>query len=187
MLTSAGMTMGTPAYMSPEQAAADPETDHRADNYAFGCMAYELLAGKPPFMDPSPRKLLAAHMTEPPRPIAELRRDTPPALASLVMRSLAKEAADRPQSAGEIVRILNAVTSGEEEPRTPSIRSSLDRRRMRMAGLYMGAFLAIALLGELAVVTLRLPAWTLMLVLVPMVLALPVVLRRIQAAQREPV
>ena len=68
-LTQLGTAIGTPAYMAPEQAAGDPDTDHRADIYAFGCMAYELLAGHPPFHGLSPHKLMAAHMGETPRPI----------------------------------------------------------------------------------------------------------------------
>ena len=63
--------------MAPEQAAGDPDIDHRADIYAFGCMAYELLAGQPPFHGRTPARILAAHMGEAPRPIAELRPDAP--------------------------------------------------------------------------------------------------------------
>src|SRR5687767_11029345 len=60
-LTQIGTSIGTPAYMAPEQAAGDPATDHRADIYSYGCMAYELLAGRPPFVEKSPRRLMAAH------------------------------------------------------------------------------------------------------------------------------
>ncbi len=91
-LTQVGTSIGTPAYMSPEQAAGDPDTDHRADIYSFGCVAYELLAGRPPFVESSPRKLLAAQMGERPKPIAELRPDTPANLADLTMRCLEKDA-----------------------------------------------------------------------------------------------
>src|SRR5215203_3958854 len=76
-LTQLGTAIGTPAYMAPEQAAGDPDTDHRADIYAFGCVAYELLAGHPPFHGLSPHKLIAAHMGETARPIEELRPDSP--------------------------------------------------------------------------------------------------------------
>ena len=67
-LTSLGVALGTPAYMAPEQAAADPQVDHRADLYAWGCLAYECLAGQPPFTGRQPAALLAAHMAERPRP-----------------------------------------------------------------------------------------------------------------------
>ena len=60
----------------------------RADLYSFGCMAYEMLAGQPPFANRTPQRIMAAHMAEPPRPVQELRADTPPSLAALVMRCL---------------------------------------------------------------------------------------------------
>jgi len=65
-ITSLGMALGTPAYMSPEQASADPAVDHRSDIYAFGVLAYELLTGQTPFVGRTPQNLLAAHVTETP-------------------------------------------------------------------------------------------------------------------------
>src|SRR6185436_7318822 len=90
-LTQIGTSIGTPAYMAPEQAAADPATDHRADIYSFGCMAYEMLAGRPPFVAKTPARLLAAQMGERPQPVAEVRAETPPLLAELVMKCLEKD------------------------------------------------------------------------------------------------
>ncbi|MES2124505.1 MAG: serine/threonine-protein kinase, partial [Gemmatimonadota bacterium] len=88
-LTSVGMTLGTPAYMAPEQAAADPTVDHRADIYALGIVAYEMLTGRLPFAGGTPQALLAAHVTTPPISITSLRPDLPAPLASLIMRCLA--------------------------------------------------------------------------------------------------
>ena len=82
-LTRVGIALGTPAYMAPEQVAGDPDIDHRADFYAFGCMAYELLAGRPPFTERSPQKLLRAHLHEVAPAVSDLRTDTPPELARL--------------------------------------------------------------------------------------------------------
>ena len=110
-LTSIGVALGTPAYMAPEQAAADPHTDHRADIYAFGAMAYEMLAGHPPFAGRSAQGMLAAHATESPPSIASVRPATPPRLAELVMRCLEKRPADRPQNAGEILQALDSVAT----------------------------------------------------------------------------
>jgi serine/threonine-protein kinase len=113
-LTGTGIALGTPSYIAPEQAAADPTTDGRADLYSLGAMAYEMLTGTAPFPGRSAQATLHAHATEPPRPVSEQRPTTPPALADLVMHCLEKRPADRPQSADEVQQILEAVptTSG---------------------------------------------------------------------------
>jgi eukaryotic-like serine/threonine-protein kinase len=126
-LTSLGVALGTPAYMAPEQAAADPSADLRADVYSLGAMAYEMLTGAPPFAGRTPRAMLAAHATEEIPPVVERRRATPTALASLVMRCLEKHPADRPQSAEEILATLDtiiATPSGESPPTTASSPAS---------------------------------------------------------------
>ena len=108
-LTSMGMALGTPAYMAPEQAAADPATDHRADLYALGVVGYELLTGRTPFGGITPQQQLAAHATQTPAPVGGERPAVPPALAALIMRCLEKRPADRPQTAGEVVQVLESV------------------------------------------------------------------------------
>src|SRR6266704_2718568 len=110
-LTSLGVALGTPAYMSPEQASADPSVDHRTDIYSVGVLAYELLTGQPPFAGRTPQHLLAAHVTEAPEAITRRRASLPPALAALVMRCLEKRPADRPQSASEVVHALDDITT----------------------------------------------------------------------------
>jgi eukaryotic-like serine/threonine-protein kinase len=106
-LTQVGTTVGTPAYMAPEQIAADPDVDARADIYSFGVMAYEMLAGGPPFASLTPQALLAAHLAERPRPLGDVRPGLPPLLVQLVMRCLEKDREKRPQSAREIVDALD--------------------------------------------------------------------------------
>ena len=97
----AATSIGTPAYMAPEQAAGDPATDHRADFYSFGILAYELLSGQTPFHGLPPARMLAAQLSERPRDIREIRPDTPVALAQIVMRCLEKSPDDRPQNGAE--------------------------------------------------------------------------------------
>ncbi|MEO6444029.1 MAG: serine/threonine-protein kinase [Gemmatimonadaceae bacterium] len=111
-LTQVGTSIGTPAYMAPEQAAGDPDVDHRADIYVLGATAYELLAGHAVFANRTPQRMLAAHMSEMPVPVAQLRPDTPQQLADLVMQCLAKDPANRPQDAREILLGLEAVSGG---------------------------------------------------------------------------
>ncbi len=147
-LTQAGVSLGTPAYMSPEQIAGDPNVDHRADLYAWGCMAYEMLAGDPPFVGTSPHRMLAAHLGEAPRPITGRRHDTPPGLAQLVMRCLAKDPSARPAGADELLRELEAVATpvdGSIGPQGPAARSSPWRRIAIATGVV--AVLAVALIA----------------------------------------
>jgi serine/threonine-protein kinase len=105
-MTQAGAGIGTPAYMAPEQAVGDPETDHRADLYSFGCLAYEVFTGKPPFHDLPTHQLIAAHVGTVPPPLRTLRGDVPSGVDSLITKCLAKDPAQRPQSASELIESL---------------------------------------------------------------------------------
>ena len=109
-LTSAGFALGTPTYMAPEQATADPGTDHRADLYSVGVLGYELLTGAPPFTG-SPQQVITQHLTTPPAPITSKRADVPDALADAITRALAKYPAERPGTAREMSAALDAVTT----------------------------------------------------------------------------
>ena len=175
-LTQIGTSIGTPAYMAPEQAAADPATDHRADIYSFGCLAYEMIAGRPPFLAKSPQKLLAAQMGETPQPVSELRPDVPAALAQLVMKCLAKDADERPQRASDIVHVLETVTSSSAHPAMPMILAS-GRGMFRRAMLaYVVAFVIVAVVAKAAIVAVGLPDWVFPGALIVMALGLPVIL-----------
>ena len=108
-LTGTGVTLGTAAYMAPEQATADPLLDHRVDIYALGAMAYEILAGQPPFRGANPQQVIAGHLTRHPDALSVYRPSVPPGLDAIVMRSLEKNPGDRWQSADEMVRALDAL------------------------------------------------------------------------------
>jgi len=152
-LTSVGVALGTPAYMAPEQAAGDPNIDHRADIYAFGAMAYEMLGGRPPFTGLSPHQMLAAHIMEPVPPLTDTRPSVPPTLAELVMRCLEKNPPDRPQTAAEVYQVLEslATTSGSATVTSAraTLRHVLRRPRNRRVALGAGAVL-LALVAWLA-------------------------------------
>jgi eukaryotic-like serine/threonine-protein kinase len=109
-ITATGTSLGTPAYMAPEQAVGDP-VDARADLYAWGMVAYEMLSGRHPFADKTTaQSLIAAHLMDNPPPLRALD-ETSPALASLVLQCLAKDARSRPESAAELLRAFDAVTT----------------------------------------------------------------------------
>jgi serine/threonine-protein kinase len=109
-VTSAGIAIGTPAYMAPEQLAGDATADHRMDIYAVGLLAYELVTGVSPFTGPSPRETLAAQLTRDPKPLHEISPAIPRTLSALIMRCLAKDPAQRPQTADEILHELDSLT-----------------------------------------------------------------------------
>ena len=117
-VTTLGVAVGTPNYMSPEQAAADPNIDHRSDIYAVGVMAYELLTGRPPFTGGTPQQVLAAHITEAPDSVTKRRPAISPALDAIILRCLAKRPADRFQSAQDLLAQLEplATPSGGMTP-----------------------------------------------------------------------
>jgi serine/threonine-protein kinase len=106
-MTGVGTSLGTPAYMAPEQAAADPSTDHRADLYALGIVAYEMLTGAPPFHGRTPQALLAAQLSEIPAPLTSRRYDVSVPLSTLIMQCLEKEPGKRPKSANDVLRALD--------------------------------------------------------------------------------
>ena len=175
-LTQLGTSMGTPAYMAPEQAVGDPDTDARADIYALGCMAYELLAGHPPFHDRSPQRVLAAQISETPKPIASIRPDAPTALCDLVMRCIAKDADDRPQSAAEVILALNVATSGWGVPSLPPVLLQGPGAFRRALIGYAVAVIIVAIVVRAATITIGLPDWVMPGALAVMALGLPVIL-----------
>jgi eukaryotic-like serine/threonine-protein kinase len=141
-ITQLGTALGTPAYMPPEQASG-ALVDHRADVYALGCTAYELLTGRPPFHGRPTNQLILAHLTEEPAPIGAARGELPRELAETVMRCLAKEPAARP-SAAEIARTLDGglTPSTVTTQHAPTTRA-MAHGRARVA-LIVGGAIALA-------------------------------------------
>src|SRR5262245_10963838 len=114
-ITATGMAVGTPAYMSPEQASGTANVDARSDVYSLGCVFYEMLTGEPPFTGPTPQAILSRVLTEAPRAVRQTRPGVPPAIDAAAARAIARVAADRFQTAGEFGA---AVGQAEEARRT---------------------------------------------------------------------
>src|SRR5256885_3547889 len=149
-LTSLGVALGTPAYMSPEQAAADPTTDHRSDLYSVGAVAYEMLSGQQLFSARSPQAMLAAHAMEDPEPLEKRRKSVPPQLAAVIMRSLEKHAADRQQSAAEMLAQLDAAVtpSAATTPYTGTMPARKVASSGRSSIMAIGAAILLLALGS---------------------------------------
>jgi serine/threonine-protein kinase len=111
-LTQVGLTLGTPAYMSPEQASADEEIDGRSDVYSLACVLYEMLAGQPPFTGSGAREIMLRQVTAPPPSARVARPDLPPEVDAVLARALAKDPAARFPTAGDFGRALARAVSG---------------------------------------------------------------------------
>jgi tetratricopeptide (TPR) repeat protein/tRNA A-37 threonylcarbamoyl transferase component Bud32 len=168
-LTTAGMALGTPSYMAPEQAAADPNVDHRADLYALGAMGYEMLTGRPPFTGRTPQEVLAAHLTQRPEPVTASRPAIPGPLNIAIMRCLEKRPSDRYQTAEELLAVLEPIGT-PSGGMTPTQTRPVDAMRvedpwyghpLRVGGLFL--LVAAAVLGLVYFLTIQLglPDWVL--------------------------
>ena len=149
-LTQAGIALGTPAYMSPEQAAGDPAVDHRADVYAWGLLAYELLAGAHPFADRhSVQSLITAQLVEQPRALETVAPDVPSDISALVMRCLAKNPSARPPNGRAIVDALPTTTgAGRVRKGTPRLPLRRTRTLAVATGIIVAGAGATYLLGH---------------------------------------
>jgi tRNA A-37 threonylcarbamoyl transferase component Bud32 len=171
-LTQLGTSLGTPAYMAPEQVAGDPGLDQRVDLYSLGCMAFELLTGRQPFGERAPQKVLAAHLTEVPPPVASIRPDCPPALSMLVAQLMAKEPSLRPASAAELLPILdNSATPGSGA----MVFGGAGMLKKALTW-YVLALVAVAIVAKAAVVGIGLPDWVFPGAILVMALGLPALL-----------
>jgi pimeloyl-ACP methyl ester carboxylesterase len=130
-LTQSGIAVGTPAYMAPEQAAADPQVDHRADIYAVGALGYEVFAGTPPFTGPTAQHVIAAHMTQTPESLSRRRPAIPPELDELISLALEKRPADRWQSADDMLGAVERLVTSTRAATIP--RAQVVERKFRIS------------------------------------------------------
>jgi dienelactone hydrolase len=151
-LTSVGISLGTPAYMAPEQAAADPAIDHRADIYSLGVLAYEMLSGKPPFTG-TPQAVLAAHITSAPKSLGDVRPEVPPAIARIVTKCLEKDPGRRYQNADELLADLESLVT--PLGLSPANLSASHHRTVRLGVVGV----AVVILGLLALDRYRDDRW----------------------------
>ncbi len=181
-LTSLGVALGTPAYMSPEQAAANPNVDHRADIYALGALAYETLCGRPPFAGPNPQAVLAAHVTEVPEPVTSRRTAVPPALESLVMRCLEKLPADRWQKADELRAQFEVMATpsggvtptGAQPVPMDAVAAAQRAHPLRVAGIFLLAGIGALAVVYFLVLQLGLPDWVVWGAMILLLIGLPI-------------
>jgi TolB-like protein/cytochrome c-type biogenesis protein CcmH/NrfG len=161
-LTETGMSIGTPAYMSPEQASADREVGPRSDIYSLGCVLYEMLAGEPPFTGPNAQAILLRKFTENPRPLRSLRDTVSPAVEEAVTKTLARSPADRFGSAGELVKVLESAGSRETSAATTAASAPIGPAQtavLRRPGLFFRYPLVATLLVGIAIGLGVLFAW----------------------------
>jgi serine/threonine-protein kinase len=149
-ITQMGASIGTPAYMAPEQVAGDPNVDHRADIYSWGVVAWELLGGKHPFAGKATAQaMLAAHLSETPAALTSVRPDVPPA-RPIWSRCLEKDPAKRPQSANELLTSLDQVNS------TSGARAATSApKRFSIRSLMIGAAALVVIVAGAWLVTHR--------------------------------
>ncbi len=175
-LTATGIAVGTPHYMSPEQASGERDIDARADVYALGAVTYEMLAGEPPFTGPTAQAVLARSLTEAPRPLGAVRGTSPDAVNAVVMRALSRSPADRYATIAEMGAALDAamdaVRSGSRTAH-PAEDAPSAGRSLALFALAAAAVLAVtwALVRQVG-----LPSWMFGLAVALLVIGLPVLL-----------
>ncbi|MCG6988471.1 MAG: serine/threonine-protein kinase [Gemmatimonadetes bacterium] len=150
-MTETGLSLGTPHYMSPEQASADRDLTARSDVYSLGCVLYEMIAGQPPHTGPSAQSVLVRILTETPRPLTDLRHTVPPHVASAVLKAVEKLPADRFESAKAFADALDDPTfvytpapPAEAARRTVAAPPARPRRSKVVVGLVGALVVAVA-------------------------------------------
>ncbi len=182
-LTQTGVAVGTPLYMSPEQAAGDQDLDGRSDLYSLGCVLFEMLAGEPPFTGP-PETMLAKHLTAEPPNITTIRPAVPLEVSAALTRALAKTPADRFNPVAQFADAL--------EPRGPAVVTAtptvagpaIELTPIRTAGIFGAGALLLLALVYLLVVQAGLPMWIFVAAAALLVIGLPLVVATSLAERR---
>jgi serine/threonine-protein kinase len=146
-ITTVGVALGTPAYMAPEQAAGDPATNHRADIYAVGAVAYEMLCGERLFADRPAHAVMAAHAVEVPASLTGKTRGIPVALADLIAKCLEKDPARRPQTEQEVLHTLDTIGASGASAWRPVLLSGRYGRRRASLGILAGLVALVLIYG----------------------------------------
>jgi TolB-like protein/tRNA A-37 threonylcarbamoyl transferase component Bud32 len=155
-LTQSGSAIGTPAYMAPEQATADPATDHRADIYSFGCLAYEMFTGSPPFANQSMHLVIAAHIGTPAPSVTALRADVPAPVTEMIALCLEKHPDARPQSARELLASLDRVsTTSTPTPEAAPAAAVTGIRRPARQFMWAGLAVIVSVIAATVYFTTR--------------------------------
>jgi tetratricopeptide (TPR) repeat protein len=140
-LTATGLALGTPAYMSPEQALGDTELDGRSDLYSLGCVLYEMLCGVPPFTGPTVESVVRQHLTAEPTPVTTHRPAVPSSVAAALARALAKTPADRFSPVAQFAEALRAPAATTGVAQAPAVPA---RRRWHPRTLAVAALVLVA-------------------------------------------
>jgi len=145
--TETGLSIGTPHYMSPEQATADRELDARSDVYSLGVLLYEMLVGQPPFMAAAAQAVVAKILTEEPPPVSAARRSVPPHIDACVRKAMAKLPADRFRTAQDFGRALGDVTFAGTMAADPAGSGAGTARSSRLAWAVAAVMAVAAVIG----------------------------------------
>jgi TolB-like protein/tetratricopeptide (TPR) repeat protein/tRNA A-37 threonylcarbamoyl transferase component Bud32 len=180
-LTQTGLAVGTPQYMSPQQAAGDRDVDARADVYAVGGVLYEMLAGEPPYSGGTPQAILAQSLTQDPPPLATRRPNLPPAVPTIVSQAMARAPVARFQTATALATALAQAADAARSGTAPSVSGGPSAARV-------GGMFGVAAAAALAVIyavmrQLGLPPWVFALGVGLLAIGVPVLLltRRVEA------
>ena len=163
-LTQTGLSVGTPTYMSPEQAAGTEAVDARSDLYSLACLAYEMLGGEPPFTGPTPQAVLARHAVDPVPKLGTIRPSVPAGVAKAIEKALAKVPADRFPTARAFAEAVEKASTDEAIAAEVEKRErAAGRRRLRV----IGTTLALVVLGVWAFLALISPTYERLAVMPP--------------------